>query len=310
MPSAKIRIATMASMRKKPPCGRRGDLASARTAVSRSRRGRIAGGDLPARRDHDASAANGRRRRAGSGRRVRDVDPSSGRRSACSAEAVERDRPSKPRREAAPTTRIAAAATAPSPSAPALASTTLKSGAGGGPHEPVLPAVGPAALAQDPAWHGGSVRTNSRCDVAPDRFGSRQLDAGVKARGGAGELRVLQVRAHRGAEPEQRRARIVSPTSSSMIVKPAERTALSTIVFLQTPSNRCCSARWTARPSPSAQRIGLIERVREAVDMGPHPGSGDSVVVTVGTGPGVLEVGRSRRAGARWRSVGGPQAPS
>src|SRR5215203_2530568 len=59
MPSAKIRIATIASIRKKPRWEGAGLFTSARTAVSRRcRRRRIARGDLPAGRHRDPTAAD------------------------------------------------------------------------------------------------------------------------------------------------------------------------------------------------------------------------------------------------------------
>src|SRR6476469_3631873 len=69
-PSEKMRIATIASMRKKPRCDlpMAGRLSRAGTAVSRHR-GKIAGKDLAALRNPDATAVD---RPARAGRRIAD----------------------------------------------------------------------------------------------------------------------------------------------------------------------------------------------------------------------------------------------
>src|SRR6478736_1294717 len=72
MPSAKMRMATIASMRKKPRCDPRAERARsvARTTVP-GRSGKIAGLDLPSLRNPDATAVD---RPARAGGRIADVD--------------------------------------------------------------------------------------------------------------------------------------------------------------------------------------------------------------------------------------------
>ena len=76
MPSAKIRIATIASIRKKPPSRRRARRCQVRHArLSPASGGGIARGDLAARRHRDAPAADlAAALDAGAGSRIRNVD--------------------------------------------------------------------------------------------------------------------------------------------------------------------------------------------------------------------------------------------